>query len=85
MQVGQRVMLIATWPEDECVPPPLGAIGEIAEPMDLEGDYYVLFPDYPCPVDHEPEWFVPAWALIPIDEPPSALLTAEPRELEHSV
>jgi hypothetical protein len=76
MQVGQRVMLIATWPEDECVPPPLGAIGEIAEPMDLEGDYYVLFPDYPCPVDHvgrRARYFDPT--SFSIDEPYTRAVT----------
>ena len=73
MNVGQRVMLIAHWPE--CVElPPIGAIGEIAEPLDDEGDYYVLFPEYPCPVDHEPEWFCPPWALIPIDDPPAVVV-----------
>lgn len=69
MNVGQCVMLIAQWDEPGCTIPPIGAVGEIVEPMDCEGDYYVLFPDHPCLFDREAEWFTPHWALIPIDDP----------------
>lgn len=67
MNVGQRVMLIASWLETDCVLPPIGAMGEITEPLDEDGDYLALFDGYPCPYG-EPDWFVPAWALIPIDD-----------------
>jgi hypothetical protein len=36
--------------------------------MDADGDYFVLFPDHPCP-HGEPVWYVPAWAIIPLDDP----------------
>lgn len=82
MNVGQRVLLVATWQEDACVPPPIGAVGEVRSAKDRDGDYYVLFPEYPCPVDDEPEWFTPAWAIIPIDDPPSSRATRAALELE---
>lgn len=67
MNPGQRVMVIASWYESECIPPRIGSLGVIAEAMDIDGDYYVLVDDYPCPVDSEPEWYIPSWALVPID------------------
>ena len=67
MNVGQRVLVIGTWEEFDCVPPPIGSIGEITEPMDEDGDYFVLFSEWPCP-HGEPDWYVPHWALIPIDD-----------------
>jgi hypothetical protein len=66
MNVGQRVLLIATWHESECVPPPIGAIGFVSGPLDCDGDYFVLFDDFPCP-HGEPDWFTPSWAIVPID------------------
>lgn len=66
MKVGQRVMVIAIWRETDCVPPPIGAMGEITEAMDCDGDYFVLIPEWPCP-NGEPDWYIPHWALIPID------------------
>jgi hypothetical protein len=69
MNIGQRVMTIATWYENPpLVPPPIGSTGTIHEPLDSYGEYYVLFDDFPCPTDHEPEWVTPHWALIPIDD-----------------
>jgi hypothetical protein len=67
VNVGQLVLLIGTWREVDCTPPPIGAIGEITEPLDEDGEYFVLFPSWPCPWG-EPDWFVPAWALIPIGD-----------------
>lgn len=69
MNVGQRVMTIATWLEYDCAPPPIGSMGVITEPIDVDGDYFVLFDDWPCP-HGEPDWYAPAWALIPISDPP---------------
>ena len=80
MNIGQRVLLIATWVETDCVPPPIGSVGEITDPMDIDGDYFVLFPDWPCP-HGEPDWYVPAWALIPLDDPDAVLAGRD--ELEH--
>jgi hypothetical protein len=68
VKVGQRVMLIGTvdvWAG--CKPPPIGAVGEITEPMDEDDDYFVLFPEHPCPVG-EPDWYVAACMLIPLDD-----------------
>jgi hypothetical protein len=72
MNIGQKVMLIANHGLINLPfsPPPIGAIGEIRLPIDQGGDYYVMFDEHPCPTDDEPEWYVAAWALIPIDEPP---------------
>ena len=67
MSPGQRVMVVASWHESECIPPKIGSTGVITEPIDRDGDYYVLVDGYPCPVDHEPEWFIPSWALVPVD------------------
>lgn len=60
-------MVIATWPESECVSPPIGSLGVIAEAIDSDGDYFVTVDGYPCPIGDEPEWFIPSWALVPID------------------
>jgi hypothetical protein len=68
MNVGQKVLLIGTWEWFDCIPPPIGAVGEITEPIDEDGDYLVLFPEHPCPVGDEPDWFAPHWALVPIDD-----------------
>lgn len=70
MRVGQRVMLIANHALTDLEPPRIGSIGEIVGPLDDDGDYMVSFPDHPCTVG-EPEWFVFASYLIPIDEPPA--------------
>lgn len=67
MNVGQRVMLIGQMMEVDCIPPPIGAVGEITEPLDEDGDYFVLFEEYPCPWG-EPDWFVPPCFLIPLDD-----------------
>ena len=79
MNVGQRVMVIATWAENACVPPPVGSIGEITEPRDHDGDYYVRIDSWLCPFGPETDWYVPHWALIPIDdgEVQRELVTAE--------
>lgn len=83
MKVGQRVMLIANGGLiDEAPPPPIGAVGEITEPLDFDGDYFVLFQDHPCP-NGEPDWYIPATFLIPIDDdPPAVLAGSETRELD---
>jgi hypothetical protein len=80
VQVGQKVLLIATWPEYDCVPPPIGAVGEITELMDEDGDYFVLFPDHPCP-HGEPDWYVPPWAIIPINDPDAPAAVTDESEL----
>lgn len=67
MNVGQRVMVIAIWHENECVPPPIGSVGEIIVQMDRDGDYEVRVPGWPC-YSWDPDWFIPHWALIPIDD-----------------
>lgn len=67
MNVGQRVMLIGPLSAYRIKQPPIGAIGEITEPIDRDGDYFVLFPEYPCPVG-EPDWYVHHSVLIPIDD-----------------
>lgn len=67
MNVGQRVMIIAIW-DDFCSPPPIGSIGSIITALDEYGDYEVSIPDWPCPNHFDPDWFVPKWALIPIDD-----------------
>lgn len=79
MKVGQKVMLIAPWPSDLKLPP-LGALGEITEPMDSDGDYFVLFPDWPCPYG-EADWYAPHWALIPIDDGERAQTMSDERML----
>lgn len=77
MRLGQKVMLIAWFLGFHVPPPPIGAEGEITMERDQAGDYLVLFPKFPCPVGEEPDWFVPHWALIPIDEPPEIELGPE--------
>lgn len=71
MNVGQRVMLVGPMSRAYCtpplVPPPAGSVGSIAEPIDCDGDYFVLFDDFPCPVG-EPEWCVHHTLLIPLDD-----------------
>lgn len=67
MNVGQRVMLIGPVDAWTMKRPPIGAIGEITEPMDWDGDYFVLFPEHPCPVG-EPSWCVHRSVLIPLDD-----------------
>lgn len=76
MKVGQRVMLIGPVDVWNTPSPPIGAIGEITEPMDQDGDYFVLFPEYPCPVN-EPEWFVAGCMLIPLDDGEPVTLVAD--------
>jgi hypothetical protein len=71
MNVGQPVMTIATWDEEAWMPPPpIGSVGTISGPLD-EGDYLVLFDDYPCPVG-EPDWYTPKWAIVPIGDDPDS-------------
>lgn len=36
-------------------------------PIDSDGDYFVLFDDFPCPVG-EPEWCIHHTLLIPLDD-----------------
>lgn len=67
MKVGTPVMVIAKW-EDVAPTPPIGFLGEITEPRDADGDYLVLFEEWPCPVGAEPDWICPGWALVPLDE-----------------
>jgi hypothetical protein len=63
------VLLIATWPENDCVPPPIGSVGVITVPLNSDRDYEVSFPEYPWPHGaHDPDWIVPHWAVIPIDD-----------------
>lgn len=66
MKPGQRVLMIATWLEYTCVPPPIGSIGEITA-LEPDRDYLVLFPEWPCP-HGEPDWITPPWAIVPIDD-----------------
>lgn len=65
LKVGQQVLMIATW-EDAAPPPPIGSIGEITA-LEPDGEYLVLFPDWPCP-HGEPDWITPPWAIVPIDD-----------------
>lgn len=58
-------MRIAQWLEDDCIPPPIGAVGTITEPADEDGDYFVVFEGYPWAA-HDPGWFTPLWAVVPI-------------------
>jgi len=68
MNVGQRVLLIGPVDAWAVAPkPPIGSVGEITEPMDSDGDYFILFPEYPCPVG-EPEWCVHRSMLVPLDD-----------------
>lgn len=68
MKIGQRVVLIANHNLTDLEPPRIGALGEIVSELDLDGDYMVSFPEYPCTVG-EPEWFIPASYLVPVDDP----------------
>lgn len=61
MKLGQLVMLVGT---DDFMPP-LGAIGEIVGLLDDDGDYRVIFPKYPCPVE-DITWYAQAHWLMPI-------------------
>jgi hypothetical protein len=45
--------------------PPVGAVGEIVEGFDGT-DYGVAFPYHPCPVGHEPYWYIPPSMLMPL-------------------
>jgi len=74
LNVGQRVVLIMKWEEPSCIPPPIGSLGEITA-LEPDGDYLVLFPEWPCP-HGEPDWITPPWAIIPIDDGESV----KPRE-----
>lgn len=75
MKPGQRVMVIAWWFDLKSEPPPIGSIGTIVERMGVSGGYIVNVDDWPCPsLVGDPEWYAPAWALIPIDQ---AVLQAE--------
>ena len=67
MNIGQRVMLIAPVDAWTIETPPIGSVGEITDTMDDDGDYFVLFPEHPCPVG-EPDWCVHRSGLIPIDD-----------------
>lgn len=62
MRVGQLVMLIGT----DGYMPPLGAVGEVVEPMDEDGDLGVLFPLHPCPNPPGIHWYAPPSWLMPI-------------------
>lgn len=62
--VGDIVMLICR-DDDNLQWPPFGAVGEIKVSRDRDGDYGVMFPDYPCPVE-SPEWYMPQSYLIPV-------------------
>lgn len=75
MRLGQPVMLIANHGLIDRGPPPIGAVGEITGLMDDDGDYFVLFAEHPCSIG-EPDWFVPAPYLIPIE----AVKDDEPQE-----
>jgi hypothetical protein len=66
-RVGQLVMLMA---HDDYLPP-IGAIGEIVGPLDADGDYEVMFPKHPCPVE-SPEWYVRECFLAPVRGIPEA-------------
>lgn len=67
MKIGQKVLLIGQVDVSDCPPPPIGAVGEISGPIDEDGDYFVLFPGFPCPWG-EPDWFVSASMLVPLDD-----------------
>lgn len=77
MNVGQRVMVIATWLEIDCIPPRIGSVGTITVGLDRHGDYEVSIDGYPWPFDPvgDPDWICPSWALMPIDD------VQQPREL----
>jgi hypothetical protein len=47
--------------------PPFGALGQIVEPMDEDGDYGVLFFAHPCPNPPGIHWYAPPSWLMPID------------------
>lgn len=70
MKAGQRVMVIASWLETQMVPPPIGSVGVITVELDEFNEYEISVPGWPCPVFHDPDWIVPAWAIIPIDDEP---------------
>jgi hypothetical protein len=77
----QRVMLIANHGLTDLEPPRIGALGEIAGPLDADGDYEVYFPEHLCTVG-EPTWFIPASYLVPIDDYDDAFRHSLGRELD---
>jgi hypothetical protein len=75
-KVGDRVMVVATWFESDNAPPPIGSVGEVTAGMDFDGDYDVSIADWPC-MELDPDWFIPHWALIRIDDDRPELTTWE--------
>ncbi|TDV06045.1 hypothetical protein C7408_12426 [Paraburkholderia caballeronis] len=62
MKVGTVVILIGT----DGYMPPIGSYGEIVEPLDMDGDYGVLFPLHPCQNPPGIHWYARGTWLLPV-------------------
>jgi hypothetical protein len=65
-RVGQRVRLIEEGYACGGEVVPTGALGVVIVGKDRQGDYEVLFDEYPCPTIHDPAWFVGESHLEPV-------------------
>lgn len=59
--------------------PPVGATGTVLYGPDYDGEYEVVFDDYPLPFPNDPTWFVHKSMVVFIDE------KREPEALKSSV
>ena len=50
--------------------PPVGAIGTIISEIDGEGDYEVVFDEYPCDTPDDPAWFTHKSMIVFAPDPP---------------